>query len=145
MKKRTWTILGSVAVVLLGIAGYGYYQYSRGNADLTNTKADVCIAAPALFKEFSENEGAANAKYLNKVTCARGVLKAVSTDHTGSVSLALDSGDPIADVSCQLDARHIEEAKKLHTGDTVNVTGICSGMLTDVVLVRCTFDEDKRQ
>jgi hypothetical protein len=137
MNKKRWIIVGSIAVVLLAAAIFGYREYTRGNADLAGIKAEVCVTAPALLSEFSQNEAQANAKYLNKVTCTRGVVKSVETDHTGSISVMLDAGDPLANVSCELDARHLDEASKIHAGDTVNVTGICTGMLTDVVLVRC--------
>jgi len=140
LKKRTWIILSSIAVVLLAALAFGYYEYTRGNPDLANAKPEVCIAAPALMNEFSQNEAQANTKYLNKVTCTRGVVKSVDTDHTGSVSVSLDAGDPIADISCQLDDRHLDEGQKIHTGDTINVTGVCTGMLTDVVLVRCSVE-----
>jgi len=137
MKKKTWRILGGVALLVLAAASFGYYEYSRGNADLEGATAQVCIAAPALLGEFTQNEAQADAKYLNKITCARGVVKSVEKDHTGSISITLDAGDPIANVSCELDVRHINQAEKIHAGDTVNMTGICTGMLTDVVLVRC--------
>jgi len=137
MNRKRWIITGSIAALFIVAAIFGYREYTRGNADLAGVKAEVCIAAPNLLNEFSQNEAQANAKYLNKVTCTRGVVKSVETDHTGSVSVTLDAGDPIANVSCELDTRHLDEAAKIHTGDTVNVTGICTGMLTDVVLVRC--------
>src|SRR5438477_8896480 len=98
LKKRTWIILASIAGVLLAALAFGYYEYSRTNADLASAKPEVIVSAPALVNEFSQNEAQANAKYLNKVTRARGVVKAIETDHTGSVSLDLESGDPVADV-----------------------------------------------
>jgi hypothetical protein len=142
-RRRTWIILGSITLVLLAAGIFGYYEYTRGNPDLADQKPDVCIPAATLMNEFSQNETQANAKYLNKVTCTRGVVKAVEKDHTGSVSVALDAGDPMSDVSCQLDDRHLDEAQKIHTGDTVDVTGVCTGMLTDVVLVRCSVEESQ--
>lgn len=140
MKRKTWIILGSVMLVLIGAAVFGYSEYTRGHADMAEAKAEVCITAPALLGEFTENEAKADAKYLNKVTCTRGVVKSIDKDHTGSVSVTLETGDPMASVSCELDTRHIDEAEKIHDGDTVNVTGICTGMLTDVVLVNCSAE-----
>src|SRR5579872_1534296 len=93
MKKRTWIILSSIAAVFLAALAFGYYEYTRGNADLADAKPDVCIAAPALMNEFSQNEAQANTKYLNKVTCTRGVVKSVETDHTGSISVMLDRSE----------------------------------------------------
>src|SRR5438874_7445529 len=114
LKKRTWIILSSIAAVLFAALAFGYYEYTRGNPDLAGEKPEVCIAAPTLLSEFSQNEAQANAKYLNKVTCTRGVVKDIEKDHTGSVSVALESGDPLAGVSCELDARHLDQADKIH-------------------------------
>lgn len=138
LKKRTRNIL--IAIVVVGLIGaiYGYTEYNRKPADLSGAKADISVSAAQLFGEYSKDEKAANQKYLNKITTVSGVLKSIDKDHTGSISLSLDAGDPLAGVSCELDARHIADAEQVHVGDTVIVTGICTGMLTDVVLVRCS-------
>ena len=86
----------------------------------------------------SKQKSKLNKKYLNKITTVSGVLKSIDKDHSGSISLALETGDPLLGVSCELDARHIADAVALHVGDNVLVTGLCTGMLTDVVLVRCS-------
>jgi hypothetical protein len=141
IKKRTRNILIGVLLVVIIGAVYGYSEYTRKNADLAGAKADVVISAPQLLDEFSKDEKTADQKYLNKVTSVRGVLKSIDKDHTGSISLALDAGDPIAGVSCELDARHLADAESVHSGDSITVTGICTGMLTDVVLVRCSAEK----
>lgn len=138
LKKRTRNIL--IAIGLIGLIGaiYGYTEYNRKPADLSGKKADISISATQLLGEYSKDEKAANQKYLNKILSVQGILKSIDKDHTGSISLAIDAGDPLGGVSCELDARHIADAGQVHVGDTVNVTGICTGMLTDVVLVRCS-------
>jgi hypothetical protein len=137
LKKRTRNIL--LSILALGIIGaiYGYSEYNRKPADLADAKADITVSASQLLAEYSKDEKTANLKYLNKVTSVRGVLKSIDKDHTGAVSLALETGDPIAGVSCELDPRHIADADKLHIGDSTTITGTCAGMLTDVVLNRC--------
>ena len=136
--KRTRTIL--IGIVVIGLIGgiYAYTEYVRKPADLAGAKADISISAAQLLAEYSKDEKAANQKYLNKITTVSGILKSIDKDHTGSISLSLDAGDPVAGVSCELDARHISDAEQVHAGDNVMVTGLCTGMLTDVVLVRCS-------
>ena len=129
-----------IGIVVVGLIGgiYAYTEYNRKPADLSTAKADISISATQLLAEYSQDEKAANAKYLNKVTSVQGVLKSIDKDHTGSISLSLDAGDPLSAVSCELDPRHLADADQVHNGDSVIVTGLCTGMLTDVVLVRCS-------
>jgi hypothetical protein len=138
IKKRTRNILIGVVVLVLIGGIYAYTEYVRKPADLAGAKADVTLSATQLLGEFSKDEKAANQKYLNKITSVQGILKSIDKDHTGSISLSLDAGDPLEGVSCELDARHLADADNVHVGDNVTVTGICTGMLTDVVLVRCS-------
>ena len=141
LKKRTRNIL--LVILLLGIIGgiYGYREYTRTNADLSGAKADIVVSATQLYTEYSQNEAAANAKYFNKIINVRGVFKSVDKDHTGAVSLALDAGDPMNGVSCELDPRHVSDADQIHAGDTITVNGTCAGVLTDVVLNRCAIEK----
>ena len=141
LKKRTRNILiGVLAVVIIGVA-YGYSEYNRKNADLSGASADIVVSAAQLFGEYTQNEKAANAKYFNKIINVRGVLKSIDKDHTGTVSLCLDAGDPIGGISCELDSRHLRDAEEVHTGDSLTLTGTCSGLLTDVVLNRCAVEK----
>lgn len=142
--KLIWKILLTVVVLGLIAAGYGYYQFSRPNKDLLGAKPDITIDATELLGAFSDNEQTANAKYLNKVINVRGQLKAIERDSSGGISLSLDCANPIAGVACQLDKSHLADAEWVHAGDSVSVVGVCTGYLTDVVLVRCAIDVKKK-
>ncbi len=133
--KKIW-----IAIVVVGIIGaiYIYYQYNRPNKDLSGVKADVAISAVNLYNEYSADEKASDKKYLNKVIAVGGKISKIDKDATGSVSILLDAGSEMGGVSCALDARHNDEATKLHQGDSVTMNGSCTGMLSDVVLVRCS-------
>ena len=146
IKKRTRNILIAIAVIVLVGGIYAYTEYTRGNADLAGAKADIVVSATQLFSEYSQNEATANAKYFNKVTNVRGVLKSIDKDHTGTVTLTLNSGNSLSNISCQLDPRHISDADLVHVGDSVTVTGTCSGkgesvmgIPSDIVLNQCAL------
>ncbi len=130
-------LLVILVLVVIG-AAYGYYQYTRGNKDLSGAKADVSISAVDLYNEYSADEKIANTKYLSKVISVRGKISKIDKDATGSASIMLDAGSDMGGVSCLLDTRHNDEAAKLHNGDSVLINGSCTGMLSDVVLVRCS-------
>ena len=86
-----------IGIVIVGLIGgiYAFTEYNRKPADLSGAKADISVSAPQLLAEYAKDENAANKKYLNKVTTVSGILKSIDKDHTGSISLALETGDPL--------------------------------------------------
>lgn len=136
-KKYIW--LAIIVIVLVG-AGYGIREYTRGNKDLEGANPDVTISAVGLMADYTTDENAANAMYLNKVVRVRGMVKDVKQDSLGSYSIELESGSELSAVSCLLDKRHNEDAARVKEGDSVAITGICTGVLMDVVLVRCAIE-----
>ncbi|MEP7233712.1 MAG: hypothetical protein ABI778_00320 [Ignavibacteriota bacterium] len=144
LKKSTrW---GLLIALLLGIGAgmYAYSEYNRTNANLADVKADIIVSAKDLYKEYSQNEKGANAKYFDKVTNVEGTVKSVEKDQSGTLTLMLDSGDPSCNISCQVDKRNASDASGLKVGDTVVVTGTCSGkgevimdIPSDILFTRC--------
>lgn len=131
-----------MGLVLIGAAViYGLREYTRSNEDLSSAQAEVTISAQNLMNAFTENEAAANAKYLNKIVRVQGVVKTISRDSLGSYSIELATESELSVISCLLDKRHNEDAKKVTPGRSVTITGLCTGALTDVVLVRSVISE----
>lgn len=128
-----------MVIVSLG-AGYGIREYTRGNTDLEGAAPDVRITAADLMSAYSSDEIAANARYLNKIIRVSGIIKDIKQDSLGSYSIELDAGSELAIVSCLLDKRHNEDASRMKKGEQAAITGLCTGMLLDVVLVRCAVE-----
>lgn len=125
-------------VVLLAAAGYyAYTEYNRVNPDLASSDADMTITASELSRIYTENEEAGNKQYLNKVLRVKGMLRSVEKDNSGDITLMLEGTDPLSGIACQLDARHHADTAKAKMDSSITVQGVCTGLLTDVVLVRC--------
>jgi hypothetical protein len=137
-KTKLWIIVGSIAFIVVASLSFGYYQYTKVNTDPANEKPEVFISASALLNDFVGNEERATAKYSGKLTCTRGVLKSIDKNGTDMASIALDAGSPAAEIFCQLDPRHTSDLDKLSPGDTIEVQGVCAGMLNDVLIVECS-------
>lgn len=133
MKKYLLLLL---LLVIVGL-GVGYFLYNKPHKNIAKTPADFELEAPALFQEFETDETAANAKYLDKVVEVKGRVKETSVNEEGVVSVTLDAGADLFGVICQLD--NLSEHKRLEfsEGETLTFRGVCTGMLMDVVLVRC--------
>ncbi len=140
--KKNWKII-LLAVVLIGAVAvyFGLKEYNRGAKDVTDSEADVVIQAVDLSTAFSDDETKANGMYLDKSIAVSGVVKSVDVDESGAYTIMLAGSSELSNVSCQLDARHNDDAKGITEGTNITVKGFCTGVLMDVVLIRCAVDK----
>lgn len=137
MSKKYYILIAVLLLMLVGLVAY--FQYNKPTRDLTDKKADLSISATELYRQFSENEAQANQQYLDKVVQVKGVLTAVSRGEDGSLNLTLDAGNPMGGVTCEIPAGNFAEGTNLQTGSQVTIKGQCTGILTDVLLVKCVL------
>lgn len=116
-------------------AGIGYYMYNKPVASLNDAKADVTVTADQLLTDYESNEAAANDKYLGKVVEVSGTVSQVSTEE-GKNKVHFETSNPIATVISELDEGN--SAEGIAVGTHAKVKGMCSGYLSDVILVRST-------
>lgn len=133
MKKVLLTLLSLAAI---GI-GVGYLIYNKPFEDMNRAKADITLSAAELFTAFESDEAAANEQYLDKVVQVSGTVREASTDESGNISITLESGNELSGVICQLDNLAEHPRKEFKPGEQITIKGVCTGMLMDVVLVRC--------
>ena len=70
-----------------------------------------------------------------------GVVKGIEKDEKGAYTIILNGDSELSTVTCQMDERHNDEAKDVKEGSTITVKGYCTGVLMDVVLIRCAVDK----
>ncbi len=126
-------------LLILPIVGLAvaYYMYNKPHEQMAGAKATYELSANELFSEFEGDEAAANEKYLDEVIEVEGTVKAVSQDEDGTVSITLSTDGDMFGVICQLDNLSTPKRTEFEVGEKVAFKGICTGMLMDVVLVRC--------
>lgn len=129
MKK---IIIPLIALAMIG-AAIGFYMYNKPVQSLENKKADVTISAEQLLSDYESNEQSANDKYLGKVVQVNGTVAEISTGE-GKNKIHLETSNPISVVITELDEGNTVEGLKI--GDEATVKGMCSGYLSDVILVR---------
>lgn len=121
-----------VLLAVLAGAYYGFSEFNRGNVGAGKT--DFKVSTTELFEAFDDDETAANAKYLDKTVEVTGVIQKVSKNKEGKVTITLDGGMMFG-ITCEMfDSEKLDQYKK---GAKVTLKGICTGYLSDVVLVRC--------
>jgi preprotein translocase subunit YajC len=137
VKKRTWILLAVALVIIIALA-YGWKEYHRQHPDTAGIDAAFSLPAPALLKAFQDDENKSNKQYNDKVVAVSGaIVKIERTDSTQTV--LLDAQSPLGGVICQFEPAHNDELKSLHPGQAVTIKGVCTGILMDVILVRCAL------
>ena len=127
--------------IILGSAvAYGFYLFYKPHQGIANKEAAFTVESKKIFEEFTEDENAANKKYLGKVVSVVGKVADKAVDGKGTFSLILEGGD-FAGVGCQFDKSVISEMQNVRKGQVLRVKGVCTGMLMDVVLTDCVPED----
>ena len=137
--KKGYIILLALSVVLIAAVLYGWREYHRQHPDTATMEAAYSMPAPDLVKAFQDDENKANQQYNDKVINVRGTV--VKVEHNDSTQTVQLDGQAMGGVICQFEATHGSELKALQPGQPVSIRGVCTGMLMDVVLVRCALDK----
>lgn len=131
MKKA----LPIVFILVLVGGGIAYYMYNKPVEGAGSMDTDFKITSTELFSEFETNETASNEKYLDKAIEVTGTIQSVTSDENG-LSVFLDGGMMFG-IKCEYDPNAEHKRTNFKKGESITVKGVCTGMLSDVVLVRC--------
>ena len=124
-------IIAGLVLAVIG-AGIGYYMYNKPADKMASMTIHETTSAAQLFQSYESDEAAANQKYLDKVVAVKGEVVKTMTEG-GQTTVFLDTGDLLATIMCQMETADAASPKK---GSTITIKGLCTGYLTDVVLVR---------
>ena len=132
MKKILLLIL---ALGIIG-AGIGYYMYNKPVASLEKKKADAEVTADQLITAYETDEKVADSLYLGKVVQVKGKVSGVAQEE-GRTKIQLETSNPMSLIICEMEeSTTVTEVK---SGDEVTIKGMCSGYLSDVILVQSTL------
>lgn len=131
MKKIKTIIFLIVIFGMMGSAYAWFFVWNKPKQNVKDAKA-IPVMASSLFAEYQTNEKTANRKYIDKVIEVTGEVNNVAKNTEGKTVVLLKTGDLMFGVNCTL-----EEDAKISNGEQVSLKGICTGYLTDVVLIRC--------
>jgi hypothetical protein len=125
-------------LLLLGMvaAGIGYYIVNKPVASLENKKPDVEVTAHKLITDYEADEKTANDAYLGKVVQVSGKVAAIGVEE-GKTKIQLETENPISMIICELENGN--EAGSVKVGDEVHIKGMCTGYLSDVIIVQASL------
>ena len=127
-----------ILILILGVSGaiIGYKMWNKPHQDIAASDSTASLTASDLLKAYQSDETTANAKYLNKIIAVSGSIEEVRKE-ADQITIHLGTQDAMATVICNLDPFSSHAGTEFETGQNVTMKGVCSGMLTDVVLDRC--------
>ena len=127
------TILAIIGFIIVLGGGVGYYMWNKPHPKAENAKA-ILFKADDLFKEYTKDEKAADAKYLNKVIEVTGTVGEVDKNQDGGIMAVLQTSDPTTGIQCSMRDKNINIEK----GKEMTIRGFCTGNgITGVSLTDC--------
>ncbi len=131
MKKKI-ILAGLIAAVVgaIGVWYFIFYKPTHFKRDVTDEQG-VSITAIQIVKDFTANEDSANKMYLNKALAITGEVIEAKKNQDGKPTVTLKSNDNFYNIYCTLK----DDAGQIQGGTTITVKGICTGFLSDVVII----------
>ncbi|AXT55115.1 hypothetical protein D1815_04840 [Aquimarina sp. AD1] len=142
MNSKTRSIL-SISMLLLILTGIFIYNniYNKPFVDISESKPNISIESNELVDSFSNNENEANAKYLEQIIQVQGSITEITSGKNGNSIITLGNDNTIGNVTCYISSEESLKTNNLKIGQHINIKGICTGYLMDVVLVKCVIIE----
>lgn len=137
--KKWKKIIALTGILIMAVAGYGWYLYNQKPADVRKLTADMELSAANLAQQFKENEMLACNRYIEKILIVSGKVTSVELNDMGQAMVSLETSDPLCSVVCSFYSEETGTVKQLTTGTTVRIKGNCTGMLADVILNKCSI------
>lgn len=123
-------------IVLAGLGGFtAYKMWNKPHLNVAEAKA-IVMKAEDLLDAFKNDETAAGTKFINKVVAVTGNISNVIKEGD-QITLQIETSDPMSNVICNLDQTAKQSRLTFNEGEAVQINGICSGYLSDVILDRC--------
>lgn len=140
MKTRFRNIFLILLVLVIAAVLVWMYTFKKADTDVSSKKADYALSSSELLAAFEKNETEANQKYLNKIVIVTGTVESVSQDSVG-ISVYLKEPDAMAGIICGFNSEG--NVTGIRKGTSINVKGICTGYLMDVVLNKCSVEQGR--
>ncbi|WP_299523516.1 hypothetical protein [uncultured Lutibacter sp.] len=138
MKNKTFKIISIVGIVLIFLLGYALKQYNKPHIDIKNAEASIYTSVHEIVDEFQQDEFLANKKYTDNIIQLKGTIFEISINEGYSV-ITLKSKNNSFGVICNMLPENNLDAIKHKKGDVIEIRGVCTGYLLDLIMVKCVL------
>lgn len=126
-------------IVIVGLTSFLYY-YNKPHVNVKKSDAAFVLTSEKLINEYLDDETKTNEKYSENIIQVKGKVFEISTLKGNSV-ITLKDENSESSIICHMLPGENMKALKLEKGQEVDIKGICTGYLLDVIIVRCTLVE----
>ena len=127
-----------IAFAIIIAVAFAWKVINRKQVDTNTLEAIVPTSAAQVIEAFMNNEQAAGAKYNNKALVFSGTIQTIVLNDSVQ-TVTIGSTIPSAGIVCEFEKEQHAVVQQLKIGDSIQVKGVCTGFLMDIILVRCVL------
>lgn len=132
--KKSYIII--TVLLILSVVWIVFRMYNKPHRD-PSSEASIKISSTELFRSYENDEATANGLYLDKVLEVSGKITEITTNQESIPIVVLETENPMFGVRFTME-NPILNAK---SGDSVTIKGICTGYLSDVIIIKAALVE----
>jgi DNA/RNA endonuclease YhcR with UshA esterase domain len=134
LSKKGILFIFLIVAVIGGVIGFK--MVNKSPLDISSSAPKITIQATQLIDEFLLDETTANANYLGKLIAVNGTISSIKAED-GKGIISLKTADDFGSILCHLSKEATQILTQIKIGQNIQIKGICTGFLMDVILVRC--------
>jgi hypothetical protein len=139
MKKKI--LIGLGIILAAALIGFITLKIMTKNAERNVGTEKAIILTPIEFATTYKNfEDSANKLYLNKNIQITGIISSISENQNNQMDAVIVTSDNLPAINCTIDGLY----KSINTGDTIMLKGICTGILSNINLIKCIVVDSKK-
>ncbi len=134
--KNIKSLLSIFLFIIIGFGSLDEFENLNQSPKVTSdSNPSVTISASKLYKEYNENEIAADEKYKGKIIEVTGVIRDIGNDIMDNAYITLVGNEYFGDIQCYFNEKSV--VAKLSKGKRITVIGSCSGLMINVQINNC--------
>ena len=134
--KNIKSLLSIFLFIIIGFGSLDEFENLDQSPKVTSdSNPSVTISASKLYKEYNENEIAADEKYKGKIIEVTGVIRDIGNDIMDNAYITLVGNEYFGDIQCYFNEKSV--VAKLSKGKRITVIGSCSGLMMNVQINNC--------
>ncbi len=134
--KNIKSLLSIFLFIIIGFGSLDEFENLDQSPKVTSdSNPSITISASKLYKEYNENEIAADEKYKGKIIEVTGVIRDIGNDIMDNAYITLVGNEYFGDIQCYFNEKSV--VAKLSKGKRITVIGSCSGLMINVQINNC--------
>lgn len=136
-RNKLKIVIALIPIVVIGLFIF-FKIYNKPHVNVNKATAEVTITADNMLSDYQNDELMANEKYVDKVVQIRGIISNISFENGNSI-ITLKDPDQSSSIICHMLPEENLSVLNLKKESQINIKGICTGYLLDVMMVRCVL------